>query len=247
MVINTISARGKLMKKEAVMNIYGDSVMKGVVIDETYRYHAKMQNEFNALEHILGMSINNKSRFGINSDKGRRILQKDMESEAACDYMLIEFGGNDCNFKWDEIEKSPDEVHVPQVEIGRFRENYLYMIKKIKQKGIVPILMNLPPIDAEKYLAYISRSAGSVGNILKWLGDAQTIYRFHEMYSNEITKIAAQTNSVFIDIRSRFLNLHNFSELIGLDGIHPSVKGYKLMFEGFTEFAKNKSAFQPSF
>jgi hypothetical protein len=41
-------------------------------------------------------------------------------------------------------------------------------------------------------------------NILKWLGSINTIYRFQESYSRMIEKIAAETKTRLVDIRTLF-------------------------------------------
>ena len=102
------------------------------------------------------------------------------------------------------------------------------------------MLMTLPPIDSEKYLAYITRNGISRGNIVKWLGDVEMIYRFQEYYSNAILNYAVTSGSPVIDMRSELLPRHDFKSLISKDGIHPSQKGYKIIFEKLFNVLKNQ-------
>lgn len=97
-------------------------------------------------------------------------------------------------------------------------------VKAIKDKGITPLMMSLPPIDAERYIGWITRTGLSKQNIVKWLGDVHMIYRFQELYSNTIGKIARETGSFFVDVRSYFLDKHNYKHLV-LRGWHPSQCG----------------------
>ena len=63
------------------------------------------------------------------------------------------------------------------------------------------------------------------------------IYRFQELYSQAAEKVARDTGTLLIDVRSVFLDKHNFRELICEDGIHPSEEGHRLIRNTFREFA----------
>lgn len=102
--------------------------------------------------------------------------------------------------------------------------------------------MTLPPIDAERYLAFLGRNGNDPKQILRWLGDVQRIYRFHESYSNAIVRIAEETGCPLVDVRSYFLDQPRFRDLICIDGVHPSEAGYKLIFQAFTDFISNNPA-----
>lgn len=65
------------------------------------------------------------------------------------------------------------------------------------------------------------------------------IYRFQELYSDTVVRIAHETNTMLVDVRSSFLNKRNFSELLCEDGIHPTEQGYNLIKQTFFEFASN--------
>lgn len=91
------------------------------------------------------------------------------------------------------------------------------------------VILNLPPIDENKYLNWFSRGLDK-GNILKWLGgSAEYIYKFHESYNTKICAIAAENGIRLIDIRSAFLEMGNYSDCLCDDGIHPNEKGHDLI------------------
>lgn len=226
--------------RDIQVNIYGDSLMKGTVIDPaSCRYRATMSQYLDALSEKEGLQFCNRSRFGIPVARGQQIVEQDMQEQQRIDYALIEFGGNDCNFKWDEVSEHPDQEHVPMTEITSFRNTLLNMLKTLNEHAITPLLMTLPPIDAERYFEFIARG-NSKKNLLQWLGDVNMIYRFHEMYSNAIAKIALQTNTLLVDVRARFLDKRNYRQLIGLDGIHLAPDGYKLLVSAFQDFVNEK-------
>ncbi len=212
--------------------IYGDSLMKGTVIDPSQRYRATINTHLHAFEEQFGLSIVNRARFGITSEQGLSLLEKDIASGLSCDYALIEFGGNDCNFQWTEISASPSAEHAPFTPPARFHEALLKMIHAVQGANATPVLMTLPPLDSERYLDFVSRAC-SKSNILHWLGDTHMIYRFHELYSSIIEQAAAQTGAILANVRSRFLENRNFSHLIGLDGVHLAPEGYSLLAQEF--------------
>jgi lysophospholipase L1-like esterase len=219
--------------------VYGDSLMKGTVIDEGYRYHAIASEEIRLFEDAFQIKVENRARFGITIEKGKRILERDIETEPPSTYALIEFGGNDCNFNWRQVSDEPEREHKPFTVLSKFEEGYRFMLEKLRSFGTIPVLMTLPPIDAEKYFTFICRGNDS-GRILKWLGDVHRIYRFQELYSNVITKVAISTGTALIDIRGAFLAKRDCRELIGLDGIHLNREGYALLFETIRNFAAQR-------
>ncbi len=216
------------------ITIYGDSIMKATIPDERFRYHFTIKSYLEKLQSMFPVEIRNRAVFGSCISKGEKQLEADLERADIGSIALLEFGGNDCNFHWDEIADSPENEHLPFTSLESFVSTLEKMAKKLVQRGIKPVLMTLPPIDSTKYLNYIGRDGKNCGNILRWLGDVNMIYRFHEMYSNAITKLALENKYELVDIRAHFLNKHNYSELISDDGIHPSEKGYDLIFNTFT-------------
>ena len=72
-------------------------------------------------------------------------------------------------------------------------------------------------------------------NVLKWLGSVETIYRYQEMYSIMVEKIARAVDVALIDIRSAFLSDHHYENFICEDGIHPNSKGYELIYKSVIE------------
>ena len=111
------------------------------------------------------------------------------------------------------------------------------MLTTLKDPAIQPSLMSLPPMDAEKYLSWITRAGLNRENILKCLGDTQMIYRFQELYSHTIMMLAYETKSLFVDVRAAFLDKHNYKDLLCDDGIHPNEEGHQLIKQVFSQFA----------
>ncbi len=224
------------MQQTIKAKIYGDSLMKGTVIDCAYRYHATVNSYLDKLYQRFRIEADNRARFGITIDKGHSLLKQDIESGLDCDFALIEFGGNDCNFHWDEISVDPMQDHRPLTEFDHFGDTCTQMIGELRRAGVNPVMMTLPPIDAERYLTFLTRNGNDRSRILQWLGDVQQIFRTHERYSNEVAHVAEQTETPLVDVRGRFLKEKDYRELLCIDGIHPNEKGYQIISEVFTEF-----------
>ena len=212
--------------------LFGDSVSKGVIYDEVKNRYTFTQNCFaNLFSAFKGMQILNFAKFGCTIGKAQNIIEKHESEAAAADYTILEFGGNDSDFNWAQIAKDPDMVHTPQTPIDVFSEEYIKTVERLRQKGAMPIMLNLPPIDEHRYFDWFSRGL-SKENILKWLGGSvEYIYRWHEMYNMEICKIANNYKVPLIDIRSSFLEKRDFSSFLCADGIHPNELGHRLITE----------------
>ncbi len=220
------------------IQVFGDSILKEVMLDRNNEhYYMPKESYSKIIEELLSIQIQNNSRFGCTIDKGFRQLQRALDKGLSCDVVLLGYGGNDCDHNWAEVAANPDGEFFPNTPLDVFEKTYRNMISELKARGIKPLLMSLPPIDAEKFFAWISREGLNKENLIKWIGDIQMIYRWQELYSNTVVKIAKDTNSLFVDVRSKFLSKRNFSELICADGIHPTAEGHKLIKEAFLEFA----------
>ena len=152
------------------------------------------------------------------------------------DVVVLEYGGNDCDFDWADVAAHPDDEHQPHTPINDFVACYREMIDMLMQRGIRPILMSLPPLDASRYFDWITKGGLNRENILHWLGDVQRIYRFHERYSIAITNLARQLNCRYVDVREAFLAVPRCGDLLCADGIHPNEKGHRVMQEAFAGF-----------
>ncbi len=221
------------------IQIYGDSIMKGILLDkDTNRYYPMKQSDEQQLYANLGLVVNNRSKFGCTIEKGQQLLARAMEKGLDCDVVLLEYGGNDCDYDWERVAQDPDALHEPHTPIHRFEEIYRNMLYSIKRSGITPVVMSLPPIDGERYFRWITRSGLNAQNILRFLGDVQMIYRYQEMYSLAATKLAYETGSLYVDVRSAFLDKRSYKNtLMCEDGIHPNENGHRLIVDELTRFA----------
>ena len=215
--------------------------MKGILLDkESSRYYPMKQTETERIYTKLGLAVNNRSRFGCTIEKGQQQLTRALEKGLACDVVLLEYGGNDCDYDWERVANDPDAKHEPHTPFKKFEEIYHNMLLSIKRGGITPVVMSLPPIDGERYFKWITRNGLNAQNILRFLGDVQMIYRYQEMYSLAATKLAYETGAMYVDVRSAFLDKRNYKDsLICEDGIHPNENGYRLIAHELMRFASD--------
>ena len=209
--------------------IFGDSVAKGVVLDSVSKKYVLLKDSFaNLLKAGAHFGVKNYSRFGSTVTKGQELLSKRLGELKDYDFVALEFGGNDCDFDWAEIAAAPDAEHRPNTPLGAFVQKYSQMVREVRAAGGSPVVLSLPPIDAKRYFAWVSRGLDS-GNILRYLGDVEHIYRWHEMYNVAVLRVADETDVPLVDISSAFLATRNYQELICDDGIHPNERGHELI------------------
>lgn len=216
-----------LMKKAVCM--FGDSVARGVAFDSVLnRYLFLKDSTTEILKNRLKIKIDNYSKFGCTVIKGKEIILKHEKELPDYAYIGLEFGGNDCDFDWEAVSKNPGSVHYPKTPLDVFERVYSEIIRRISENGGRPVLFTLPPINADKYFKWITKGLNAA-NILKWLGDIQRIYRWHELYSLTVSKIAGAFRLPLIDIRAAFLESSGYQNLICEDGIHPNENGHMLI------------------
>ena len=133
------------------------------------------------------------------------------------------------------MAQSPEEEHLPNTPLPKFIDTLKEMALSLRSRGIQPMLMTLPPLDAEKYLGFIGRRGADTKAVLSWLGDVQMIYRWQEMYSGAVALLAARLDLPLLDVRSRFLSRRDYTSLIARDGIHLTQAGYELIYDSFRE------------
>lgn len=221
--------------------LFGDSVARGVVLDKDGSY-APIRENFAALAASkLGLPLVNKAKFGCTISKGleiaRRFLSKDDSRIEGRELALLEFGGNDCDFRWDEIAARPLEHHDPTTPLPQFSELYVQLIGELRKAGYTPVLMTLPPLVAKRYFDWFTRTGLDRSAILTWLGDVDMIYRWHSGYDKEVRRIAEQEACPLVDVRKAFLDRGDYGAYICKDGIHPNALGHELIESTLLELA----------
>ncbi len=209
--------------------IFGDSVTKGVVFDSAAKKYILLKDSFlNLVKSGMGFQMHNYSKFGCTVSKGLETMRRHLDELKQYDYTVLEFGGNDCDYKWAEVSAAPEKDHQPKTPMGAFLQKYAEMIDEVRRNGSSPVLLSLPPVNAKRYFAWFSRGLNPQ-NLLRFLGDVEHIYRWHEMYNLAVFRLAKSCDVPIIDISSAFLERVNYQKLICEDGIHPNAEGHSLI------------------
>ena len=211
----------------------GDSITKGVVLNEQYRYSAAEQSFLDILSSELDLRVDNYGKFGCTVGYGNSVIERHATDIADSDYTFIEYGGNDCDFDWMKIAQDPHGEHKARTPLEDFTEEMISLVVKIKDLGSVPVLITLPPILSDTYFSFFSRSMSDEqkNNIKEWLGgDIGIITRWHESYNRALFQVANQTRTQIIDITTPFDTFRgDLTSLYCADGIHPNAHGHKLI------------------
>lgn len=223
------------MKQREKVAILGDSVTRGIIINEKKQYRPSKQLDWLSIEEKLNIQIVNFSHMGWTIARGKEKLLHILKEESDIHAMLIEYGGNDSDYDWQDVASVKSKKYTPKTSLEQFKAYLIEIIRMIQNYNIKPILMTLPPIDAKRYFDWITKTASS-DNILYFLGDVDVIYRRQELYSNAILKIAFEEKVDLIDVREAFLKKDNFPNLLCEDGIHPNGEGQNLIIECFIEY-----------
>lgn len=226
------------LKDQKAITVWGDSVMRGVIFDENKnRYTLLGENSADEASRSLGLKLHNRSRMGCTVTKGLDILKRDLtEKQYNCDAALIEFGGNDCDYDWKKVAEHPEADHQPKTPLSSFVTQLREMVQTVYHRGIVPVMMSLPPIDAQRYFEFFTRAGLNKENILRWLGDIQHIYHWHERYNSAVLQVAEECSCPVVGVREAFLCQKDVRDFLCVDGIHPNAKGHELIrqaLEGF--------------
>lgn len=215
--------------------IFGDSVAKGVIFDQAKNKYRLLKESFaNIVQNQQNIAITNYAKFGCTITAGSAILAKHQENLQHFDYTILEFGGNDCDYNWQEVAENPLGEHVCNTPAPQFKEQYASIIERVRYNGGRPILLTLPPIDPKKYFHWISRGLNAK-NILTFLGEVDAIYHWQGMYSSMVMEIAQSCKVPLIDIRSVFAEQKSYSDYLCEDGIHPNEKGHALISQAIRQ------------
>ena len=218
--------------------LFGDSVAKGVVFGRIRKKYGGSKDCFaDSIESEEHLAVTNYSKFGCTITKGRELLERHANELSSFDFVVFEFGGNDCDFDWHAIAENPEGEHLAKTPLDVFEREYREAIRFTRAHGGEPVLLTLPPIDAHRYFSWFTQGENA-DNILRWLGDIDRIYRWHEMYNLAVCRVAMLEHAFLLDVSSRFLERSHYEELLCDDGIHPNEKGHELILDSLREAAR---------
>ncbi len=212
------------MTVRTTLQVFGDSIMKGVWYDEESGRYRLVRERFAALEEY---TVENRAVMGMTIAGGWETMRKRLHDPDSA-VVLLGFGGNDCDYEWQEIADDPAGYHHPHTDRAVFSSRYAQLIEYARGQGAAVFLCNLVPLDAHRYMDWITRACDR-DTILSWLGDVSMLYRWQEYYNRAVEELAYRYGCPLVDVRSAFLSSHRYSELLCADGIHPSPAGHAVI------------------
>lgn len=220
---------------------FGDSITRGVTFVKgrlrilKENYPSFLQDLF-LKEKDADVTVVNKGVFNDNTDLLLARLDKDILMKKP-DYVIIGIGGNDCDFKWNEVAERPMEEHQAIVPLDRYLENMKKIILNLHQASIVPILLTLPPLEPVRYYQTITKQNGSSTG--HWISTLGGIEHWHGLYNRSLQKMTTELKVNTIDIRTAIKSSGDLLDLMSEDGIHLTARGYKVMGAEIYENLKN--------
>ncbi len=223
--------------------VAGDSILKGVSYDEKRKRLVLLKESFCAeAAKLLRPAVENISRFGLKSGELFTLLYEKLQNilksgEQLPSLVLIEVGGNDCDFDWDAVASEPKAAHFPNTALSEYSKNLERIITLVKDAGSQPVLCNLPPIDADRYFLSISKSEPTrAKRLLEFLGEVGRIYWWHERYSAALSRIAQATRTPLLLFREAILATDDYRKYISGDGLHLNCSGHAALLNTVLEY-----------
>ena len=219
----------------------GDSVIKGVILDSVEgrgRYSLADKSIVDRCAECLGVEGVNLGKMGCTIEAGERILDRFTDRVTGARFVLLECGGNDSDYDWKAIAEAPSDKHLARTPIEVFESVYERVVNKVKELGAIPLVLSLPPMDAQRYFEFFSNgwSQERKDNVLRWLGGStNTIMSGHELYNLATMRVAQRTGAQWIDVTSGLLKDNHFRDYLCDDGIHPNEMGQRKMAEAIIQ------------
>ena len=209
--------------------VWGDSLAKGVVYDETRkRYTILKEHCLRLLEKEVQVPIYNYSVMGRTAPECLALANP--EDRVPGGVAVIEFGGNDSDLCWADVSRDPQREHPARSSLSQFKESLRGLIAFARAGQMEPMLVSPLPIDGERYYRWVSRGLDSQA-ILSYLGDPQMMYRWQERYAYAVRDVAREEKVRLLDFRAAFLADRQFFRMYCDDGIHPNALGHFKLFQ----------------
>lgn len=228
------------MKNEKVYYIFGDSLMRSVMPERAGDYHANEYIGFPEMEKEYGITIKNYAMPTFTTERVLMWAKATMERELAAgnipDAVIIECGGNDCDFDWKFFVESEGERYEHRCSLEKFSRDYRELISLFIEKGISVIVAAAPHIATEKYLDYIKNADENIKRLEEKLPKPDEMRALYLEYEKQMFLAAEEADCDVIWLQEYFEELDNPAKYFSADGMHPNVQGYELIGKSFRNY-----------
>lgn len=131
--------------------------MKGVTFNGS-GYHLCPDHDLPQLA-ARGIEIENHTKMGATIGDGLRAMDKYLTGCDSQTTVLLGYGGNDCDYDWQAISDAPSADHSPKTAPDAYIEGMRRAIRKAQDAGAMVAVASLVPLDADRYLQFISKTA----------------------------------------------------------------------------------------
>lgn len=217
--------------------MFGDSLMRGVMPDESWNYHSSDAIGFETMQTQYNMKFVNFAMPTFTSERVKMWLTQTMLRQPAPDTAFLECGGNDCDYDWKLIgEGKCDYEHRHRVAPQDFKKNYEDMIHLLQEKGVAVTAVIAPPIPVEVYLSHLLESGISRKVMSEYVNSVQQMYDEFAGYGEIMENVARENGCEILSLRESFLALDDMKAYYSKDGMHPNKAGYALIHDDFEKY-----------
>ncbi|MBR2970305.1 MAG: SGNH/GDSL hydrolase family protein [Clostridia bacterium] len=214
--------------------VFGDSIPKGIIYEDGRIKRAKscavdILHKYYDFDCVVNNSVYGQTLARL---MAKRTVDDYLSSVNDCNqnFAAICIGGNDADYDWRTVAKSPEQNHTSVTAIEDYAAMLDCAVKKLKQTNHEVFLLTLPPVYSQLYFSNVISKIADGDSVLRFLdGDVSNIYRHQELFNYEIVKCAFRNSVKLIDIRAALLGDKGCSQKYCIDGVHPNEMGQSFM------------------
>lgn len=210
------------------ITVFGDSITKGLYLENGHIRRIG-QSAVSILSQTFDFTADNYSAFGQTLKKcwEKGFFERFLQESERGDMLAVALGGNDCDYRWEDVAASPLSQHFPHTPMPEFTDILHRAISLLKRNGRIPVFFSLPPIDSERYFKKVICSRADGERVMQFFrGDVTNIARHQAAYNDAVLKAALGNGCLFLDFRTDLLLMTDFLDCLSDDGVHPNARGH---------------------
>ena len=215
--------------RQSRITVFGDSISKGLYL-ENGRICRVGRSAVTILTERYGVGADNFSAYGQTLKKcwEKGHFERFLRETPPGSVLAVALGGNDCDYRWEDVAEAPLAAHAPNTPLPEFGEILRKVIALLRAHGRTPLFFSLPPIDSQRYFRNVISARADGERVMEFFrGDVTNIARHQEAYNLAVMKAALENGCPFIDFRTDMLLMPDYLACLSDDGIHPNARGHE--------------------